>query len=695
MFLFSFVFLLVSLLSNPTPFARAGTTTISSYPLAVRNPYLSTWLPGSASHDAPTAMPQFWAGQSLEWPILVRVDGTGYYLFCQPNGVANATKASQTNISFSATHTLVTLTAGAATVKLDFFSPVSPNNYIRQSLPYSYLTVNVTSSTAHSIQVFSGIDDTWSGFAGASGLGISVQKGSDGATTYWNASYSGQTLYSENNQMAAWGSIVYGSKPASNSKLTYQYATRHDAQQAFIKDGTLANTATAYASGNLFAICHDFGNVTQASATYAVGYDREHAVKFLNADYSGYYRSKYLAPHTAVPAFLADYQDAYLESLTFDARVVKAGSQLSSNYTDLLEQSTRQVYGAMEIVIPYATLDPSSALAFLKEISSNGDADTVDVIFPTFPALYLISPEWLKLMLEPYLIYLNRNTWPFQYIPHDLGTYPNITGRDGGSEDILVEVTGPFFTMLYAYQKATGANSTWLSPYISKLFTAGDWLIDNGLFPESQLSTVDAIAPTANQTGLAMSGAVGLKALGAIFGLSNYTIKGSDFGTQITANPGFGLDSAVNPTHLTYNYGKTDSWVTAFHIFPDALLGLDTFAEGVSTMEAKWYSQQYAALAGVSGGILYAGQVSFQISEWALWAGAVCDKYAPEFAIGAKSVAAQRVFVTADQYLDTNSVPMPTKFTVSGTTNIGTFINNKARPTVGSVWAWLALNGQW
>lgn len=399
--------------------SRAGTASISSYPLAVRNPYLSTWLPGDIASDAPTAQPEFWDGQTIYWPVFARVDGVTYYCLSEVNGVSNAVSAAQTDIQFTATHTVITLTAGVATVTLDFFSPVSPSNYVRQSLPYSYLTVNVTSSSAHDIQIFSGVDDSWSGFSGS--LSASVQNSTDGATVYFSISDPNQTLYEENDQMAAWGSIVFGSKPATSSTLTYQYAARRTVQQAFVADGVLTDTATSYADDYVFGLSHDFGNTTGASATFAVGYDRTHALSFLGESYSGYYVSEYPTPATALPAFLEDYEASYAESETFDAKVVAAGDEFSTNYTDLLEQSVRQVYGAMELVIPTSTLDTSSVLAFLKEISSDGDIDTVDVIFPTFPALYVISPEWIKLLCEPYLIYLNTGDWPEEYIPHDLG----------------------------------------------------------------------------------------------------------------------------------------------------------------------------------------------------------------------------------------------------------------------------------
>lgn len=224
--------------------AHAGTATISSYPVAVRNPYLSAWLPGNVANDAPTAEPKFWQGQTLYWPIFSRVAGITYYLFSEVSGVDNAEAATQTAIEFTSTHTIITYTAGDATVTVDFFSPVSPSNYVRQSLPYSYLTVRVTSTASVDVQIFSGVDDSWTGFSGA--LDASVQTASDGASVYFNISDPAQTLYSENDQMAAWGSLVFGSKPGVASTMTTQYGLRQTVQQAFVADGSLGGSVAAY-----------------------------------------------------------------------------------------------------------------------------------------------------------------------------------------------------------------------------------------------------------------------------------------------------------------------------------------------------------------------------------------------------------------------------------------------------------------
>lgn len=108
-----------------------------SYPLAVRNPYLQTWMPGPAVADLPTSRPQFWIGNQLTWSVIVRVNGTAYNVFGVPTGVNGTSNAVVQQAEFTSTHSIFSVTAGSAMITLDFFSPVSPSNYLRQSLPFS------------------------------------------------------------------------------------------------------------------------------------------------------------------------------------------------------------------------------------------------------------------------------------------------------------------------------------------------------------------------------------------------------------------------------------------------------------------------------------------------------------------------------------------------------------------------------
>lgn len=59
---------------------------------------------------------------------------------------------------------------------------------------------------------------------------------------------------------------------------------------------------------------------------------------------------------------------------------------------------------------------------FLKEISSDGNIQTVDVMYQTWPIFVSLNPGYLKLFLEPVLAYSATGAWPHPWTIHDLGT---------------------------------------------------------------------------------------------------------------------------------------------------------------------------------------------------------------------------------------------------------------------------------
>ncbi|KAJ3740823.1 hypothetical protein DFH05DRAFT_1507212 [Lentinula detonsa] len=134
-----------------------------SYPLAVRTPYLSAWFPspggGVALNDA---WPEFWTGATLGWAGLVNVDGAAYS-FLGESSVSNFTKATQISAEFTSTRSIFVLSAGPVDLTVTFLSPIEPDDLVKQSLPFSYLSVSAASNdgSSHSVSVYTDITGEW------------------------------------------------------------------------------------------------------------------------------------------------------------------------------------------------------------------------------------------------------------------------------------------------------------------------------------------------------------------------------------------------------------------------------------------------------------------------------------------------------------------------------------------------------
>ncbi|KAF2498472.1 glutaminase [Lophium mytilinum] len=608
-----------------------------SYPLAVRSPYLSVWLPGNLATNLPTAVPEFWTGQKLGWSILARVEEnnkwTTYSLFGFGGGDANVVAATVVSGEYTTTRSTFVLTAGAAKFSLEFFSPVDPKNYVRQSLPFSYFTVTVASSKGVPVQVYSAIDKSFTGNFDANPQ-ISLTQTTSGKTSIYEWTPSKPQVFVEKNNAAQWGTVVFASRQSDGSKsFTYSAGQRDTIRGQFVNFGKLSNASTTVAADTITAYAHDLGNVTSAACvTFAIGHYHEDAINYLGAHRTPYFRSVYPNSVSALIHFLDDHSSARADSLAFENKLhdlaIDAGGE---KYRDILALTVRQVFGAIELTIPGGATptDTDDVLVFMKEISSNGDINTLDVIFPAIPLFYVLAPEYIRLLLEPELRYL-KNGGPNQAFPvHDLGTYPNATGHDNGNEEHMpVEASSVVLIASLWYAKATG-NSIWSGSggtFTSTLTKYADFLSDenNGLYLPSQLSTIDGPGPLAGQTNLAIKSAVALNAFGVLSGIKKYSDRGLYYASQLYNSSGTGIGQSCGDAAPHFTLQTTDvhdcadyAFSTAFNLYPDVLLGLKTFPQSAVDMEDAFYPT-----ARKEAGVQADTRGDWMSTFWGFWAAA-------------------------------------------------------------------------
>jgi len=438
------IFLGFSVLLSVCTLVRATTNVpLPSYPLAVKSPYLSAWLPGNQTSDVATAQPQFWAGQNLTWAILARIDSITYSLFGLPHAPAGTVAAKTLGISYTSTHTVISLLAGTTFITLDFFSPVFPEpaDYARQSLPYSYLTVSAKSTTSrtHRVQILSAIDQTWTAQKGASDLSYAATR-SVGYFTFYNPA---AIHFTEEDDMATYGSVIYATL-TKGANMSHACRPAAEMYATFAQTGSIKNNGICTAT-DLAGLSQALGLVGKkaTNVTFAIGFDRANAVNFLGSPQTALYRSKWPTVPTALDYVFTDYSDASSASWEFDHEIRSRSEAVSKSfgkqYADIVEASVRQCFGAMELtvsgrhsILRYSADDlqvPANNMkqapqAFIKEISSDGNVNTIDIIFQTWPIFIVLNPEYIRMLLQPTLTYLSlpkSQGWPQPWVIHDLG----------------------------------------------------------------------------------------------------------------------------------------------------------------------------------------------------------------------------------------------------------------------------------
>lgn len=260
-----------------------------------------------------------------------------------------------------------------------------------------------TDGRSHAVSVYTDISAEW-------------VSGDDSLTVNWTTStgnilthqvmLENQELYIEYSDYIQQGAAYY-STPNSSS-VTYQTGQDVVVRAQFINNGVLANTEDTNfraVSDNwpVFAFAHDLDTVSTTATVpviYTVGHVRDPAIQYIVANdvyqpRSIYFWSAYSSIADLISDFIGDYSTALGRAQAFDQKVQNDALAISSNYAGVVALSVRQAFGALELTLSKNSdgrWNTDDILMFLKEISSDGNVNTVDAIMPAWPILLYTNP---------------------------------------------------------------------------------------------------------------------------------------------------------------------------------------------------------------------------------------------------------------------------------------------------------------
>jgi hypothetical protein len=302
------------------------------------------------------------------------------------------------------------------------------------------------------------------------------------------------------------------------------------------------------------------------------------------------WKSYYNDDLAALSFFHKDYNESSSLSTQLDDKISKDSKAAGGdNYATLTTLAARQAFGATQLV---GTQD--KYYLFMKEISSNGNTQTIDVIYPATPIFLYTNPELVKLLLDPHFENQESGHYPNKYAEHDLGThYPNATGHeDGGDEAMPVEECGNNMIMVLSYVQHSG-NTDYIKSHYNILKQWAEYLVEDSLLPAEQLSTDDFAGHLANQTNLALKGIIGLEAMSQMSKLTgqtadsqNYTKIAHDY---LTKWQDLGINKADNPKHATLTYNNVSTHGLLYNLYNDKLLDLNFVPQEVYDIQSAFY----------------------------------------------------------------------------------------------------------
>ncbi|KAJ7924394.1 hypothetical protein B0H13DRAFT_1192380 [Mycena leptocephala] len=605
-----------------------------SIPLAVRSPYLNAWLQQGQGVALNDAWPTFWAGQVNAWVGLVKVDGTSYSFLGTPAVTGSTyTKATQKSFSFTSTQSIFVLSAGPVDVTVTFLSPVE-TDLVKMSIPLSYMQVSVASTdgATHSVQVYSDISGEW--VSGSTGWDVQWATTSTDILSH-EISLVSPAKFEEINDMAQYGSMFYSilNAKGAQSQIGHDQIVRGQ----FLNNGVLStvkdnNFRAISDSWPVFALAKDLGKVggTAATVLFSIGHIREPAVKYVLAgnvkqERSLYFWSKFSTTAQVISFFLKDYANALTTANALDKRVETDAAKISPDYAGIVALSIRQSLSANELTISKNAhgggWNTSDVLYFMKEISSDGNTNTIDVIFPASPIFLYLNPQLGHYLLEPLYRYQASGLYPNKWSVHDMGAhYPKADGHNDGSDEAMpVEESGNMLIMALSFARATGDLSQ-ISRYRALLDQWTQYLIEDSLIPAFQLSTDDFAGQLTNQTNLAIKGIIGIRCMAEIEKLlgnnakyANYSSIAADYVTKWQS-----LAASSTGPHLTLDYGDSGSWGLAYNLFSDVHLGLKLFPQSIYDEQTAWYktvANKY--------GVPLDTRHTYTKTDWQIWTSAI------------------------------------------------------------------------
>ncbi|KAF4625758.1 hypothetical protein G7Y89_g12403 [Cudoniella acicularis] len=580
-------------------------------PLAVRSPYMNTWLEVGSDGGSGGNLAGYWPGPQpgpvagpngavTGWAGLIKVDGTSYTWMGAPQVDGNfPTNVAQTSFEYTSERsTFIMNVASKVSMNVTFLNPVTPKDLKRQSIIGTYLEVTVASmdGATHSVQLYADTSAEWvsihntdvAEWSFSNTNGIASHKSWRQTQSEFNADYA--------DDAAHWGNWYWST--ASSSSLTYQSGTDMTVRGNFLTNGKLPNIQdTNYRAINsnfpVFGFANALGNVgsTPVTTVYTIVHAQQNAIYFngANGDVSvpSLWTSYFSSDSDLVKFFYNDFSSQVgATDHVFAVDSLAAGGQ---DYLTITSLSARQAFAAVQLCGT-----TSKPYLFLKEISSDGNIQTVDVLFPAMPIFLYSNPILVKYMLDPLFENQEAGKFPQTYAMHDLGAnYPRAIGHPTGDGEMMpVEECGNMIISTLAYAQRA-SDTAYLTAHYPILKQWTGYLVSDSLIPDNQLSTDDFQGTLANQTNLALKGIIAIEAMATISKLTGHTADASNFSSiaksYISQWQKYAVVSSANPPHTNLDYQDNSSHGLLYNLYADKLLGLGLVPQSIYDMQSTFY----------------------------------------------------------------------------------------------------------
>ncbi len=531
--------------------------------------------------------------------------------------------AVQDSVSLSATQTRYDFTCGPVSLKLQFTSPLLPDDLDLMSRPVNYINYEVASADGkkHEVQLYFEITPQWA--VNEVNQEVKVSKGNAGSIGYLKAGTTGQPVLQKkgDNIRIDWGYVYLAAQQDEKSSLSA--GNYVEMKRSFIRDGSLPqgeNEFTAIMTDSMPAMScvEQLGKVSPEAAKgfVMIGYDDIESIQYFGHNLKAWWtKNGIVTIDDALQSAATDHDQVMARCVSFDNSLWKetfaAGGK---DYADLCVLAFRQSVAAHKLV-----KDSLGNILFLsKENFSNGSIGTVDVTYPSSPLFLRYNPDLLKGMMNPIFYFSESGKWTKPFAAHDVGTYPKANGQTYGG-DMPVEECGNMVILTAAIAEREG-NANYAAQHWEVLTTWANYLIENGLDPENQLCTDDFAGHFAHNVNLSVKAIMGIACYGKLAGMLGKNDIAEKYTSEAKRMAGEWEKMANDGDHYRLTFDQPGTWSQKYNLVWDKLLNLNIFSKEIAEKEVLFYLTKQNKY-----GLPLDNRRTYTKADWIVWTATLAD----------------------------------------------------------------------
>jgi hypothetical protein len=604
-------------------------------PLATVDPYMSVW---SFSDTLYESWPTHWTGTVQAMAGMIRVDGRAYR-FMGPRTVCEEA-ARQTGLEVYPTQTIYTFVAGAAELKVNFTTPMLPDELGLMASPVTYVRLAVRSvdGKAHAVSLYFDATGEWVVDKPEQAVTWRRMPEAVAGFEFVGMGSAAQPVLekSGDNLRIDWGYLYVGRQQLAGDRSVVGFAD--DCRNQFVASGTIPEAddadmpRAANARWPVIACAMTLPPVGEATVErmLVLSYDDIYSVEFMQHKLRPWWFKAYGGFPAMLEHAVSEYPAVFKRCDAFDKELMADARALGGEaYARLIALGYRHTLASGKIVV---SPDGSAPWFMHKECFSNGCMTTVDVSYPACPFFALFAPALLNGMAAPVFEYAMTDDWTFEFAPHDIGRYPKgngqVYGRDRRTNALRlegqmpVEECGNMILMTAAAARANG-DAALAKKYRALLRQWAGYLKEKGLDPENQLCTDDFTGHLAHNTNLSLKAINALGAYGMLCEMMGDADEAAAYRQAAKEMAGQWETMAADGDHYRLTFDKPGTWSMKYNLVWDELLGLGLFPPEIARKEMAYYLKIQNTY-----GLPLDNRADFTKSDWLVWCATMAESKA-------------------------------------------------------------------